>query len=264
MKRTTLILAAILVGLHLSGAVLAYGGQLFSTSGIQGSGLHVIDEATGSQMRIMDLPIGAVTGLSGNGQPGNTFVWSVSSFTSRLAKIQPASKTIVSVVSLSASVRAIAINPTNLDFIGVSGSNLVKIDPITGVVTTIAVLSPAVSVESLAFDMAGQLYGIGNDSFFTINAQDAALTVINNAVPMNGSSGLAVRPSDGTMLMVSHDGGYKLFTIDPSTGSRTFLGNTLSRPNGLAFAEVPEPTILTLLIGAASSCFARRIRTHLT
>src|SRR5690606_12006246 len=122
------------------------------------------------------------------------FVWAALSSADRLLKIRPSTQEVLSNTLLSLPVKALAIDPQTSMFVGVSGSNLVEINPATGEVTVIAPLSPSIAVESITFDNAGTLYGVGSNSFFTIATSDAAVSVINNSVPMNSSTGLAVRP----------------------------------------------------------------------
>ncbi len=252
-------LLAFLVGCLVSLGDLASASQMFSASGVGGIGLHSIDQAIGEPTRIMDLPFD-VTDLASNGQSGNAFVWSVSAFSNQLAKIRPATEEVVSIVALNGSIDAIAIDPTDSTFFGVGGTQLFEISPATGELTVIGDLSLPVSINSLTFGLDGTLFGLGSSSLYSINTSDASVSVINDSLSVSSSlGGIAVHPSDGTMFMVSLGiDGYKLFTVDISDGFLTPIGDTLTRPTGLAFATIPEPTTSSLLFIFASFWIIRQ------
>ena len=228
----------------VSSAVFANASQLFSSSGVNGPALFLIDQASATPTRVMDLS-GLASDLSSDGQPNSPYIWAVTN--NQLAKIRPTTQQVVSTVALDAPVDAIAVELGTSRIIGVTGSALAEVNSSTGEVAVIGTLSQPLDVESLTFDNNGILYGIGSSSLFSVNTTDATVNVINDSVPVSSRSGLAVRPSDGTMFLATNDSSYALFTIDANTGARTFVGNTLLRPDGLAFASVPEPAAAGLL-----------------
>lgn len=238
--RLLFLLGALLV-LSIAHADRASASQMYSAAG---SRLYLVNQNSGGSISSMAVP-GSITDLAGQGP----YVWAVGG--DQLIKIRPAAAEVLSTLALSSPVEALAIHPTTSIFIGVSGSDLVEINPVTGNVTVIAPLSPSIAVESITFDNAGILYGVGDNSFFSIDSANAAVNVISDSVPMNSSTGLAVRPEDGTMFLAAIDGAYNLYTIDAATGIRTLVGPTVLRPSGLAFTTVPEPTTWGALVLAS-------------
>jgi hypothetical protein len=112
-----------------------------------------------------------------------------------------------------------------------SGGNLGKVDVATGAVSVIGHM--AVTMTDIAFNPAGQLFGISFTGFYSINPTTAAVTFIgNHSVP--GGNALVFAP-DGTLYAAGFSS-TSLFTINPATGAGTSLGSISAASGGdLAF-----------------------------
>jgi hypothetical protein len=129
-------------------------------------------------------------------------------------------------------------------------NSLSIVDPLTGTATPIS-SSVEFYTESLAFDSAGNLFGIGNvagsEYLYEIDISTAAIlsTVEITSSLLNPGFGnsLAIDPLTGAFFTVAAiEGG--LYEIDPSTGAAARIGNTGERNiRALDFAvfDVPEP-----------------------
>lgn len=112
-----------------------------------------------------------------------------------------------------------------------SGGNLGKVDVATGAVSVIG--NMGVIMTDIAFNPAGQLFGLSFTGFYSINPTTAAATLIgNHSVP--GGNAL-VFGADGTLYAAGANS-QSLFTINPATGAGTSLGNIGAASGGdLAF-----------------------------
>jgi hypothetical protein len=60
------------------------------------------------------------------------------------------------------------------------------------------------------------------------------------------------------MYGIGYGPNYNLYQIDLTTGALVNLGPSVTRPNGLAFAAVPEPTAPTLSLLVMACCLLHR------
>jgi hypothetical protein len=148
------------------------------------------------------------------------------------------------------------------------GGRLYTIDPTTGVATLVG-STGAVVGGGIAFAPNGTLYQTtllnGTPVLNTLNpATGAVLTSVPDSFFFEG---LGVSP-DGTIF--GTDGGDTIFTINPTTGAPTFVGNTGTghasdldfRPAVVLPPAVPEPASLGLfgmgMLGLIGYCRWRR------
>lgn len=187
---------------------------------------------------------------------------------------------------------------------GVSGTRLLTINPATGLVNVVGSFGVgSATMTDLAFDQAGNLYGIsssGGANLYSINPGTGAATAIGSSgVSFTESGGLAISSSDifygapipgdygtynpttgvytqitapatpagagssyaalafdglvfyGDNLVAGGSGVTHLVTIDPS-GNVTDIGASVTHLDAIAFAPVPEPGTMTLLLGAGA------------
>ena len=113
-----------------------------------------------------------------------------------------------------------------------SANNLGKVDVATGTVSVIGNMGNA-TMTDIAFNPAGQLFGISFTGFYSINPTTAAATFIgNHSVP----GGNALVFAAGGTLYAAGFSSTSLFTINPATGAGTSLGNISAASGGdLAF-----------------------------
>ncbi|MGP0067855.1 MAG: PEP-CTERM sorting domain-containing protein [Isosphaeraceae bacterium] len=97
------------------------------------------------------------------------------------------------------------------------------LDPTTGAGTLIGHTS--VELYGLGFDATGKLYGLGSDgNLYAVNTSTAALTLIG-AYTGNFANGAAMgNGSDGTLYSIN--GLQSIWTVNPTSGAATLLGNT--------------------------------------
>lgn len=129
-------------------------------------------------------------------------------------------------------------------------------------VTAVSGFAP--SMDGLAFDSAGVLYGLNQGApnngnrLYTIDQATGATTLVGSlGVGNSAVGGLAFAP-DGSLYATLSDlapaSAARLYRLDKSTGVASFVGNVgFDSVSGIAFlSPVPEPqTWLLLLCGAA-------------
>jgi hypothetical protein len=185
---------------------------------------------------------------------------------------------------------------------GVSGTRLLTINPASGLVTVVGSFSAgSATMTDLAFDAAGNLFGIGSSggaNLYSINLGTGHATQVGpSGVGFTEGGGLAIS-SDGTFFgtpvpgdygiydptsgaysqiiapatpagggsyaalafngsvlygdnLVAPGGATHLVTID-SSGAVTDIGASVPHLDAIAFAPVPEPSTLALLLGAGT------------
>lgn len=101
-----------------------------------------------------------------------------------------------------------------------SSGNLATVDVTTGTVSAIG--NMGVVMTDIAFDPAGNLYGMSFTGLYSINATNAAVSFIGNHGVSGGNA--LVFGSNGT-LYGAGGSTTSLFTINPLTGASTSLGN---------------------------------------
>jgi hypothetical protein len=107
---------------------------------------------------------------------------------------------------------------------------LYTIDKTTAVATLLG--ATPVRRDSIAFAPGGTLYeagftpGLVPPTLYTLNpATGAPLTAVPTSPPDDNYGALAVRPTDNVLFAGDGAGGF-IFTLDPSTGSRTQVGSS--------------------------------------
>jgi DNA-binding beta-propeller fold protein YncE len=138
--------------------------------------------------------------------------------------------------------------------------NLFRIDPLTGVATTIGplgtVVGPPVDFSAMAFNAAGTLFIIDTsaDVLLTVDKSTAAiLTTTSLSVNLGGLAGMAFDPVTGIAYVA--DGGpgtNSLYTLNTSNGVLSLVG-AMGAPNGaagLSFtpSAIPEPSTIGLVL----------------
>ncbi|WP_146447960.1 hypothetical protein [Bythopirellula polymerisocia] len=183
-------------------------------------------------------------------------VWAVTtSFTTtQLVSINPFTSQLVSNIPLlsNSPVRALAIDPLTGSFYGATSTDLYVINKTTGVLKLVG--PTTISVErALGFDSQGNLFGIANDkdlmSVSTLSGAANFVATLN----LTRMEDIAVDPATGIMHGLGF--GYSLYKINLTNGNLTNVGPSLTRPAGMAFTNIPEPTaaamsLLSILVVA--------------
>ncbi len=127
---------------------------------------------------------------------------------------------------------------------GATDDQLVTINPITGLATTVATLSynvskPTGTMTGLSFSPTGDLFGVvsnpagPNSSIYRINPMTGATTLVGSTGVPNPLGDLAFSPS-GTLYGWAAAQG--LVTVSQTTGLATIIGNPGSfTPNNMVF-----------------------------
>jgi len=193
-----------------------------------------IDPATGANLRTIDVGVGALTGQGGLAINASGIGFVSSAFD----------------------------NPTSLNLT----NNLYEFNLATG--ATLMHTSTTDTLEALAFNGAGALYGLGklDGDLYRIDTTTGAMTLVGNTGVMSGNpTGGLTFGANGTLYATIDD---SLYTLNTTTGAATSVmdpatigtlgGIGVNSISGLAFvntAAVPEPSTV-VLAGAASAAFA--------
>ena len=158
---------------------------------------------------------------------------------------------------LATGMNTLAIDPTTGEFYGASLTNLYRISPDTGATTIVGSTGQNVG-NALGFDLAGNLFGVANENqLLSIDKATGATTLVAT-LAAQFIEDIAVKPETGVMYGIGYGPEYNLYQIDTTNGSLTKIGASLSRPTGLAFADVPEPVSVIYAFIAMMSLSVRR------
>ncbi len=176
---------------------------------------------------------------------------------SNLIRIDPNTGALLSSVTISdpalgaINISDLAVQPgtgilfgmRRSDSSGLGGGRLYTINTTTGVATLIG--PTGAFFGSIAFAPNGTLYMSWSNmsgtstSLMTINPANATTIV---SVPAGFYGALAVRPTDSA-IFAGNGEDHQIFTIDPTTGNATLVGDTgTNLVGGMAFQPPPPPT----------------------
>lgn len=162
-----------------------------------------------------------------------------SSSTSDLYTVNPATAAMTPIGPIGFALTGLSRDPTTGTMYGITSANssvhpwsLVAVDVDTGAGTFIGALG-ATGIGDIAFDAAGQLYGQGQNKFYSIDKVTGAATRVGVAT----GSGLLGLGSDfdsaGTLWSSGNADTGALKTIDPATGvATTIVAITGASPTG--------------------------------
>ena len=263
------MLAALVIALFtslLSSASTAHASQAWGVT---------VGNSTSIDLRRIEIATGDVSTLSRSGDSllfANVddlasdpvrhprLVWAVrtSGNGNELIAVDPYLEQIVSLATIDAAetILAIAIDPLTGAMYGTSTNALYTIDAFNGESTLVGATADPVT-SGLGFDLSGRLFGVGapqagpSAEFVEIDTADASLNMIGTLVT-NGVLDIAADPTDGVMYGLGPNV-YQLVSIDLASSDVTPVGDSLSRPGGLAFTGVPEPASATICISALFS-----------
>ena len=293
MMRTWFLSALLLAGAAAANATsigTLYGGNGGHTPSINDGALITIDQNTGAPT-LVGTPAGVarLTGLAfdssgnlwGSTQTGGGFPPPPPVLTSDLIRINPATGALINDVGTiresstsgpALSIADLTLQPGTGALYGVDGPNdglglqgdLFTINPSTGVATLVG--NTGYFFASIAFGPDGTLYLTGadfagagpiNPVLATINPSTGA--VLTHVSTTDFFGGLGVR-SDGTIFGSTGDTA-QIFTLSTS-GAETLVGSTGQNFVGdLAFAPVPEPGTLALLLCGGVAVLGGRFMT---
>jgi hypothetical protein len=261
----------------LYGATSAGGpGELYLLNPANGAVIQDIgplNDSLGGNYPITGLAFHPVTGVL-YGSTGNA----IAGREARLVTINPASGFVtvigtfnagpVSGTGTPATMADIAFDSAgNLFGIGsIGGPQLYSINLATGQATAIGSTGlTSTTGGGLAISSAGLYYGTPTASRYgTYDSTTGAYTDIANPnKPVGGAYGALAFDENGILYGLNVGAGAPppthLVTIDPTTGAVTDLGASLNSMDAIAFASIPEPgTMALLVVGLASALFARR------
>jgi len=132
-------------------------------------------------------------------------------------------------VGYGGTVNDIAADPLSGALYGLAGANLFTINTATGATTTVSAGGMSGSMESLAFDSAGNLYIASQSGLYGFNRSTGVASYIGDygsAVELNGT-GQNIRFAGSSLYVTNtdvdpHD--TDLYSINTSTGSASFVG----------------------------------------
>ncbi|MCA9121143.1 MAG: pre-peptidase C-terminal domain-containing protein [Planctomycetaceae bacterium] len=231
-------------------------------SPINPGGVLLVDDTSGAGTLLAD-PI-TPGGLTGLGFDSSDRLWGSSidgpggNRVSNLVEIDPDTGALLTSVAITrsgipVSIGDLAIQPgtdvifgvhSNADASPFPAGELYTIDRATGVATVIGNTLQNRN-GGIGFAPDGTLYMVDFNELHTISTTTGALlTTITTT--FGGHEGLAVRPSDGKIFTAqgrSTNGNEGIWTIDPTTGISTFVGNTgTGGASDLAFRITSDST----------------------
>lgn len=106
-----------------------------------------------------------------------------------------------------------------------AGVFFLQIDPATGAVTRLAALSGPEDLSGMAFDSAGNLFGVHDNTLWTINLGTGVATSVSAGLPAN-MIGLQFVSIGGNDVLFGLTSGGDLYSINPADGDATLLGDT--------------------------------------
>lgn len=130
-----------------------------------------------------------------------------------------------------------------------SPSELHTVDPFAGTWTFVGMTGINAPLSGLAYDQAsGTMYGISGPTreFYTVNLTTGVATLVG---PTSFAAGSLQFGSDGRLYAGGgHGDAGSIFSIDPLTGTSTFIGSTGSQTaiSGLALFGLPVPNVLEI------------------
>jgi hypothetical protein len=239
--------------LLVSGAENAKASALWASNGASLTPINVANGAIGSAVSINGATAGWSDLAGANGLQG-ALVWGIGGFLTDtpLVAMDPLTKQVASSVTITPSftaaqtIRSLAIDPESGAFYGASPSGLYRIAPTTGAATLVGATALGVSM-ALGFDGAGNLYGVANQNQLVAVNKATGATSLVATLGVLRMEDIAVQPETGVMYGIGYGPDYSLYQISLTDGALVKLGPSLGRPNGLAFAAVPEPATIVLI-----------------
>jgi hypothetical protein len=273
--RTYIVLVSVLCGILLA-AFPAVASTLWGLSSSEPGVLYTVDPATGAATEVVTVT-GAIDASSTGLEILNGTIYATDVYVGggvmNFGSIDRATGafTLINDQAGSLNWQGLAADPVadllySVD-LNSTDYNLVSITP-AGV---IAVVGPTGSyIRGMAYG-GGTLYGVTDDSLYTIDISTGAATLVGALGLTNSRPGLAYDGNAGVLYLNlgSGDPGYSLYTVDKTTGLATLVGPNGSVAgegiDGLAWEDtggpaVPEPSTFALLsIGAGALALRRRL-----
>ncbi len=197
-------------------------------------------QATGSIMIASNDPsrqIVTIT-LSGEGavvKPALPGVIYASTGSGQLITINPATGAGTLVGSMGVAIRSLTMNSEGYLY-GADDRDLYKIDAVTGMALFVARMNLPYSIVDIVFDSNNFLYGCQENKFYKIDQSSGSATVVGSTANLE-FHGLAFDPTMATLWGYAEaaGGSYRTYTIDPTTGDVTLVGNLPFAPWDICF-----------------------------
>jgi hypothetical protein len=138
-----------------------------------------------------------------------------------------------------------------------------KVNPVTGAVQTLPGTFPGGSFTTFGNSLGSELYFLGGDTLYTLNATTGVYTPIGqtgietNLQDGNGWFGIAVSGNTLYGMYDTFDNHNTLYSLNTTTGAATLIGEVTGAPTqiyGIApvAVPVPEPATCTVALAAAA------------
>lgn len=241
---------------------------LYATSGSGNlSDLYTVDPQTAQATLVGPVMLNGTTQLTITAlafQPGTGVLFGVSgneySPSRQLVNINPSTGYATSLGTIGTTS---SHNTSDISFASdgtlygwtVRGGPLVTLDVTNAARTTVGSAANGTQGNGLAFAPNGTLYlagPTGPGDLYTVDRNTGAITSVATLsnIPLNFGSSINAMAADpnGVLYVTGRSSGHQLVTINVSTGVMTSIGTLPFEADALAFAAIPEPSTLALLL----------------
>lgn len=235
--------------------------------------LYALDQGTGALSTVGPTGRNGIGDLTSDTRAASFRLWGVRISDNELVTLDAATGAVTSTVAMDSANDMVSIafdsvsgrlfGNTSTGF-GAAFDALYEINPLTGATTFIGRILFS-NVFALAFDQAGQLFGVSNSSNELISISTSTGNGASvAALGVGFAFDIASRPEDGQMFLAD-SGTASLYRLDTGTGALSMVGGYGSTTNivGLAFGPggtVPLPGTLALSALGLAALAARTRR----
>ncbi len=223
-----------------------HAGALLGIKSQTNSVLLHVDKSTGSASSIGPTGIFVAGGLAPG--PDGSRIYAIANNEFYSVNVNSGASTLLATFDRSIQGQGLAFNSSKHIFYTSDpiNSRIYSINPANNL---LSLIGETEAFLGLAYSTSDDtLYGITENSFFSVNTDTAESTLIGSLGfrTSNGASGLAYDPEDGVFYMASRSQP-DLYTINRTTGDATSVGNLMENSvHGLVV--IPEPFIISQIL----------------